>query len=508
LNALARHRQTYRQVSGALLALLLVTSCRLLSTGVPVAASAPAAAPPAETVYSRAEEMYAAGRYEKASEILAAAEGQASSPLPPVYFLLQGKIAAAQNRFGRARYYLRNLSGHPESGPAVAEGMIMLADLCYQDRLMGSAFDYYLEAVNRFFPQLSPGEASRLHLRLSRIALYQRRERRLAGTFLLASSPELLAGEDAGTYQRIRKQLTWQILSADRLGVRDGNISALEIDGDDLWIGTWNGGVIRYSLAGDTLDIFRRGEVSLDANTVRSIKAYAGRIWVGSYRGLYSYSRAASAWSEEGLFGGADPIRVEVLEEAGGQLYAGTLGRGLWRLENQRWQQVDGLEDAYVNALCAYGGQLAIGTMKRGLLFYDPEDGSVRSFDEVNPGLEARNITLLLADPAPALWIGTYGLGLYHWQQQSNDLRHFSRRQGDIPDDWVLAGAPGPAGSYFGTFGGGVVAFSSPDSRPRIIGLREGLPSLDISVVRSSPPFIYFGTLGAGVVIYYVHPES
>lgn len=486
---------------------LLGASCSLFTTREPEDRRAETADSPRESGYDRARELFADGQYAEVLRILKAAESEPSLPLPPEYFLLKGKVAAAQGHNDRARYYLRNLSGHPSVSTSVAEGLLFLADLCDQDRLTGSAFSYYLEAVNRFTPVMSSGEAARLHLRLAMIALYERGEHRLAGNFLLSVAPELLNSRDTQDYLRIRKHLAWQILSADRLGVRDGNISALEINEDDLWIGTWNGGVVRYSLVSEELAVFRHGAISLDANTVRCIKTFAGRVWVGSYRGLYSYSRATSAWVEDSLFGGTDPIRVEVLEEAGGILYAGTLGRGLWRLEDGRWQQIPGLADTYVNALCLFGRELAVGTMKQGLLLYDPETGSIRSFDTIHPDLEARNITMVLSDRSSSLWVGTYGQGLYHWQSDKNQLLHYSQRRGDIPDDWVLAGAQGQSGSYFGTFGGGVIHFSYAENRPRIIGLHEGLPSLDISVVRSSPPFLYFGTLGSGVVIHYVYPE-
>jgi tetratricopeptide (TPR) repeat protein len=490
-----------------LLVVILGTGCRLVSSGRKTAGvpeSSSLSSP--ETLYSRAETLLQEGRYAEAQEILSAASRESSSPPPPKYYLLQGRLASAQDRPDRARYYLRKLSGQTSTSPAVAEGLLLLADLCYSDRLVASAFDDYLETVNRFSPLLTETESARLYTRLAVIAFYERRDRVSAAEFLSVAAPERLSAGDRQDYQRILKQLTWRILDSDSLGVQDGNISALAIDGDDLWIGTWNGGVVRYALSADRMETFRRGEVSLDANTVRTIKAWKGRIWVGSYKGLYSFSRATSLWSGEKLFNGPEPIQVEVLEEAAGRLYAGTLGKGLYCLKDRRWEQVPALSDGYVNALCFYQGKLAVGTMKRGLLLFDPESGGIESFAPLAPGLEAGNITLLLVDPADNLWIGTYGRGLYVWQAAEGTLRHFSRSRGEIPDDWILAGAHFEGGGgYFGTFGGGVVHFASPSARPHIIGLRDGLPSLDISAVCSSPPFIYFGTLGAGVAIHYVH---
>ncbi|KKK54524.1 hypothetical protein LCGC14_3083830, partial [marine sediment metagenome] len=149
---------------------------------------------------------------------------------------------------------------------------------------------------------------------------------------------------------------------------------------------------------------------------------------------------------------------------------------------------------------------LYIGTMNLGVVSLDIEaieTGFFSAFDRINPGVEARNITMLLAQGMDTLWIGTYGRGLYRWQEKSNQIVHYSKSFGQIADDWVLSGVKTARALYFGTFGGGISFIFLNSSKWQRIGLNQGLPSLDISVLTYLPApagSLFAGTLGGGVV--------
>ena len=143
--------------------------------------------------------------------------------------------------------------------------------------------------------------------------------------------------------------------------------------------------------------------------------------------------------------------------------------------------------------------------MNLGIILLELDTGLIKSFDEINSRLEARNITMILFDPLESnnVWIGTYGKGLYNWKKDSNSLYHFTKEVGILGDNWILCGVRVESGLYFGTFGGGVNHFNEESGQWQSIGLRQGLSSLDISAVTYSSPFIYFGTLGSGISILY-----
>jgi hypothetical protein len=418
--------------------------------------------------------------------------------------LLQARIALAESETERSIFYLDEMlsAGNGMEASLRFSAHLLRADLAYGARDWEEAYRNYLQAANA---ASSAAEVpARVGLRLCEIALYQYRDPERARLYLGSGPSGDLDPDEQKLLSRLKRRLQWQTLGTQLIGLADGNISALKIDGDDLWIGTWNGGVSRYSLASGEKTIFREGRESLVANTVRSIEITASRVWIGTYQGLFAYSKATSRWQEIPAFGGPEPKKVEALRDVAGRLFVGTLGDGLWAQAGNGWTHLsgDGLPGVFVSCLEVARGMLLIGTINRGLVLMDLEGERFRSFDSLDSGLEARNITMLLADGSATLWLGTYGMGLYRWSWTEGRLQHFTRRSGELGDDWVLCGLAAQSGAYFGTLGGGLARFSEAGGQWQLIGLKEGLASRDISSIAYRAPHIFLGTLGGAIAIY------
>jgi tetratricopeptide (TPR) repeat protein len=449
---------------------------------------------------ARAEQLMGAGRFDEADTVLQQLATVEYPEIPALALLLRGRVAAARGQPSAASYLFKQAL---ESGPSVAaryETNLALGDLRYEAGDPSGAFGYYLEALGRVPAGNRPED--RLWLRLAEIAHYTYRNRELARYYLLQAPG--LTGEksDNELLRRLVRRISWTNLPAETLGLGDGNVSAVSADDDDLWIGTWNGGVVRYSLSNQQAVVFREGRESLTANTVRAIEVTDTRVWVGTYQGLFVYSKPTATWSEVPVFGGNLPKRAEAIKAVGDDLYVGTLGDGLWRLRDGRWLRIgdDVLPGEFINSLARADSWLLIGTLNLGIALLDLEKGTFLSFDRVNGGLKARNIIMLLPEGDGELWIGTYGEGLYRWDRLQNHLAHFRKDQGQLGDDWILCGASTATGVYFGTFGAGVSRYR--DDSWRVIGLREGLGGLDITAVTYSPPYVIFGTLGSGITMF------
>jgi ligand-binding sensor domain-containing protein len=373
------------------------------------------------------------------------------------------------------------------------------AELAYQARDMELSYREYLAAVNSAGAETKvPGL---VWLRLAQLALYDNRDTEGADFYSRRIEPGELPAAEADALERLRRRLSYRELGAESIGLGDGNISALRVDEDDLWIGTWNGGVSRLSLSSGQVRIFREGRESLVPSTVRCIEIAASRVWIGTYQGLFAYSKAGGSWQEIESFGGADPRKVEALRLAAGRLYVGTLGQGLWRQEAEGWSRVSSglLPGDFVTCLETDGEDLLIGTLTQGVVRLNLASLALRGFEEPEGGLEARNITVLLADPPRGFWIGSYGKGLFYWDRQAARLAHFSRAGGQLGDDWVLCAVRAAGGTYFGTLGGGLARHSG--GAWERLGFREGVLSSDIPAMAYAAPFLYLGSLGAGVTV-------
>ncbi|MBN2552307.1 MAG: hypothetical protein JXB06_06035, partial [Spirochaetales bacterium] len=192
-------------------------------------------------------EHFHEGRYEISREILR----DISDPANPEIQLLQARIALAQGDAALAAFYLKKTveGGSLHLDPEQArEAWLLLADMSYEAGDLEHAYRSYLEAVNR---SAHPPEA-RVWLRLAEIAFYGRADVETARVFLAhareAQNWQALQLENTGLVQRLSRRLSWSTLSPEQFGLNDANISALRVDGDDLWIGTWNGGISRYSI--------------------------------------------------------------------------------------------------------------------------------------------------------------------------------------------------------------------------------------------------------------------
>jgi sugar lactone lactonase YvrE len=334
-------------------------------------------------------------------------------------------------------------------------------------------------------------------VRLAELNLYDASDMEAARYYFQRVNPERLTSEDATVMRALSRRLAWQRISASELGLFDDNISFLRVDGDDLWVGTWNGGVSRHSVASGENRAF-----PLPASMSRSMVIADRKVWVGTAEGLVWFSKLTSRWDSVDEFQTPDARNVQALTLVGNDLFAGTLGNGLFRLRDGIWNSVAsaGLPGGYITSLAAdkKGERLLIGTMTLGLLILDRKTGEIRSLSHECPSFTGTNVGVILPDSTGRIWIGTYGDGLFLWNGAA-EVQRFTRAGGKIGDDWILSACETPKGIYFGSFGGGVSFLGRTDGSWHAIGIADGLASADVTSIARIGPYVFFGTLGQGL---------
>ena len=458
------------------------------------------------------------------------------SPLVAESLMLAAQAAAAQGNPFRERFLLtearRAVRGLAASGAMADAGAAdlrariaqRLGTLLEQERDYDGALRNYTEAIALLAARgaTAPTPVERrpaaangattdpgrdlAHLRLAAARLTHRYGVGASGDaerFFDQVDADQLTGAASETHRELARSLMWSYLTPRELGLNDANISAIATDGDDVWVGSWTGGLARFTRSTGQRTVFRQGPRSLLSLRVRDIETVDDYIWVGTDRGLSVYALASSRWRHELTIGDEqEPVPLAAIASAGQSVFAGTLGRGLWRDDGSGWTAIGGvLPGLFITALQVVGDTLWIGTIDLGLVSLDLDSGAVRSFDEINPGLGPQNVTAIVPGADDALWITTFGSGVYRWQPEANRISHFSVAGGELPDDWVLSGAAGDSGMYFGTFGGGVARYAQADGTWSAISLAHGLPSLNVAVVTAARGNVYFGTLGGGVAV-------
>jgi hypothetical protein len=393
----------------------------------------------------------------------------------------------------RARYFLERLAELYPGAAAGLEPAVALGDLSWNGGDWAAALAAYRIAGDA---AVDSPERDHALVRAADIELNRLRDSSAARLHWQAARFANLAPVDLELHRRLRMRLAWKAISPAALGLADANVSALAVDGDDLWVGTWNGGTARWSLSSETAVAFPSPE------SPRAFQPTDRRVYVATFSGLAFYARGSGNWTAPADLAGS---KVQAVTVAGGELYAGTLGEGLFRLNGERWERVgsDDWPGLFITCLAPEaGGRLLVGTMNLGLLTLDAATGAITGLADTIPEFTPLNITAVLADRDGRVWIGTYGEGLWLWEPSTGGLSRFGRDTGEIADDYVLSLCESDAGVWVGTFGGGA-SFRSFDGRWRRLGVADGLPSQDVSAIAWRAPWVYLGTMGAGVVAYW-----
>jgi tetratricopeptide (TPR) repeat protein len=485
-----------RAFRGAALALLLCA-------GSLAAHATPAVHETAQSLLNAARVRLSGGDPPGALEILRKLRNLYSeSPLLIDADGLDVECSLAVRDIYKARYFLqRLLDAAPGSRPAFS-ATLAVAGYYYDSRTWLAALQYYAKAVE-IFQESRSGTRADLDFALvhaSELSTWQLNDPERARSYFQRISGGTLPPAEAALYRQLRVRLLWSVLTADSLGLKDSNVSSLSVDGDDLWVGTWNGGVSRYSVSAGKSDPFPTPPYA------RSIEVADRRIWIGTTEGLSWYGKGTARWGAEEKPASDHAYNVKAVRLAAGALYAGTLGDGLLRNGDSGWEQVnDGsLPGKFITCIAedAARGRLLIGTMNVGLVILELKTGQMSTLSESIPAFTSENITTILPARDGRIWIGTYGEGLSVWAPDAKSVRQYSTAGGEITDDWILSSCETDRALYFGSFGGGVSILSKADGSWRRIGIHDGLASLDVDAIAWRPPSVFFGTLGGGVSVY------
>jgi hypothetical protein len=434
----------------------------------------------------------------------------------PEALLLAAQAALVSEPF-RARFFLDQARSHPQTSDAIHfEVAVTAAELARRDRLLADSLDELQRAL-RLQPADIPGRRlDEVRIQAAELALYELNDLAAAAYLTLqVVQPTALEPADRRTYDRLVRDVLWSTITPAMLGLPDGNVTAISVDADDVWIGTSNGGVARYSqntgIASRFTGATTGGELS---DTIRAIEVDGNWVWLGTAEGLSVYSKATSRlWRVERFrVGGSGRPNVWALEGIDGSIAAGTLGQGLWLADDPdgEWTQVEDPNSLvrFVQALLRRGSTLYIGTLDRGVAAMDLETGRVRRVDRLWAA-GAKNIHALSFDESGRLWVGDHGNGLFRWDPDSDEITRFTKGSGSLGDDFVLAATAAPGTVLFGTHGGGAYRYAlngggwTHFDMTAVVDCppRHGMGANEIRAVAQAGPFAYFGTQGCGVAV-------
>ena len=199
------------------------------------------------------------------------------------------------------------------------------------------------------------------------------------------------------------------------------NIHALCIDGDELWIGTYAGGIYRMNVNNGQTVHYGNAQ-GLTGNSCYSLfRDSSGRIWAGTMNDLCLFDASAGQFR---LVKHIGALVIDIDEDAAGHLWLSTQGAGLWRCDRtaKNWHKYNPL--AQVNNVCIASDKRVWVAMQSGLHYYD---ASADSLVTVKLDLPVSDINCIVED-ADFLWLSTTkGLVRYDMHR---DILIFNRYDG------------------------------------------------------------------------------
>jgi DNA-binding NtrC family response regulator/ligand-binding sensor domain-containing protein len=267
-------------------------------------------------------------------------------------------------------------------------------------------------------------------------------------------------------YDRRQEAFTRYQIAAEIFAVRQDR-------NGELWIGTSGDGLLRYDRQGKRVAHYRhdpKDPTSLSTYGILAIyEDSRGELWIGTGRGLDRYDAKRQnfvRYPHEPL----DPNNEEHYEvkaiyedpaSRDGELWIGTKGSGLCRLDRERKtfayyrhdpENPKSLSNNNVWAIQAdKNGDLWIGTFGGGVNRLDRKTGAFIRYQHDPKNTQSLNhdgVYSVYADTNGSIWIGTFGGGLNRLEPNTGRVIHYTERDG-LPDNFVKGILPDAYGNLW-----------------------------------------------------------
>lgn len=217
------------------------------------------------------------------------------------------------------------------------------------------------------------------------------------------------------------------------------NLHALCMVDKDLWIGTYGDGIQILNTQTGVIKSYSTSD-GLDENSIYSIfKDGQGQIWTGSMNGICQYDAPKQRFTPIKYL---EALVIEIAEDAKGNLWIATQGKGLFRYspqKNKEWKKY-GLEKGFnsltVNHLCINKDNEIWVATNEGLYLYNPLK-DIFTFQPLRLPNECINAILEGED---YLWLTT-AKGLVKYTPATQETQIFTKSDGLQSEAFIMASA-------------------------------------------------------------------
>lgn len=211
------------------------------------------------------------------------------------------------------------------------------------------------------------------------------------------------------------------------------NVHGLCLDGDELWVGTFSGGLNRVNLHTGKVRHYSKGESenSMMANDAFSVyKTTTDDIWIATTSGLLKYNRFTDDFIRIPQL--KNMFTYDILEDFNGNLWFATFSNGVfcYNVNTKQWKnylssEADSTSISYNKVISIYEDsrkRLWFMTLGEGFCRYNPETDNFTRYD-MSKGFPSNTIYKMVEDKRGNLWITTnYGLVCFNPETESKHI--------------------------------------------------------------------------------------
>lgn len=217
------------------------------------------------------------------------------------------------------------------------------------------------------------------------------------------------------------------------------NLHALCMVDKDLWIGTYGDGIQILNIQTGVIKNYSISN-GLDENSIYSIfQDSQGQIWTGSMNGICQYDAQKQHFTPIKYL---EALVIEIAEDAKGNLWIATQGKGLFRYspqKNKEWKKY-GLEKGFnsltVNHLCINKNNEIWAATSEGLYLYNP----LKDIFTYQPLRLPNECITAILEGEDCLWLTT-AKGLVKYTPTTQETQIFTKSDGLQSEAFIMASA-------------------------------------------------------------------
>lgn len=425
------------------------------------------------------------------------------SPYRKQNFFYMGSSYYALKIFARARQNLQSFieeNKRPElAADELARSYIYLARMFQEERRYNNALSEYEKAyrlMQSYHPPVTEDKIFMQDILFQMGSLYARYtgNKILAYRFLQMALSQGLPKSDKLDF--LLRDLTLFHID-QKEGLRDISIADIQIDGDDIWIATWNGGVYRYVRSLEQMQ-----HIPIPSPQARSVFIEQNSIFVATFDGIYIYDKKSNRIHRLNKDNSYFSLAQKIIKDDR-YIYISTLSSGVIRYDYIRDETKVLDENSYIGSRQIYSMDadhkyLVFGTLANGVVLLDKEKNETHYINSSRfAQMRGRNIKAVLID-GRYLWFAEHLSGIYKYDiVQKKIVLHDNRfhfpssllkREKEI---WV------------GLSGEGIAVYSQDSKKVTVINAIDGLYSNEVHILRGEDDYVWIGYLDSGIDVLY-----